>query len=450
MLARTDILLDFNNMMAEEVGPQGIRKSEIDSIATEMGQVHDGLADLRRLGQLPFQDLPYHEEMAEQVMNRAREAQERFETILLLGIGGSSLGAKLLVHSLVSRGNCRLIVCDHLDSEEWRKISESLDWKKTLLIVVSKSGRTTETLAAFLFFRNCLQGALGEKYKQNLAVITDPKKGPLRKFANDEKILSFDIPPGVGGRYSALTPAGLFPAACCGVDIQGLLSGAQKMDARCKNKDPWFNPALMSAVLHYLLDQKRGHRMRIVMPYGLRLRTYAAWFSQLWAESLGKRRMLKGREVLTGTTPVCASGPEDQHSQLQLFLDGPCDKSVTFLGVPHDSVPLLIPNEGPDISETKLLRKKSVHELLEIERVATEKALRDAGRPNQTILLGDIHASTIGELLYFAEMETVFAGQLYNINPFDQPAVESIKKNIKDYLISGLPSGGQGLPGRKN
>jgi glucose-6-phosphate isomerase len=272
MTPRPDILLDFGNMTAEEVGSSGVKRSEIEALKPEIEEIHRGLENLRRLGQLPFQELPYHDEMASRIVTRAKDLKERFESILLLGIGGSSLGTRFLIQALAPVNSRRVIICDHLDSEEWMRIGETLDFKKTLVVVISKSGRTLETMAAFLFFKNCLKARVGEAYKHHLFIITDPTEGPLRKIARQESIESFESPPGVGGRFSVLTPVGLFPAALCGINIGELLAGARRMDERCKNKDPWHNPAIMSALLHFILDKQRNHAVRVLMTYHLRLK----------------------------------------------------------------------------------------------------------------------------------------------------------------------------------
>jgi glucose-6-phosphate isomerase len=416
MSSHADILFEFDNMMAEGVGKTGVKTSELDALKPQLKIIFDGLTDLRKLGQLPFRDLPYHDDITEKVLKKAKEVREKFESILLLGTGGSSLGASFVASALGDRKGPELIVCDHLDASEWKRIASLLKPEKTLVVAVSKSGKTLETLAAFFFFR--------ERFKHGL-IITDPHEGPLRKIASEEKLDSFDIPPGVGGRFSVLTAAGLFPAACVGVDIQQLLEGARKMDERCKNADLWSNPALMSASLHYLADVKHHRKIRVIMPYGERLKGYAPWFAQLWAESLGKKMSLAGKEIFAGSTPVCAVGPQDQHSQLQLYLDGPHDKTVTFIGVENDA---------GDMNLSSDLGMKSVHQLLEAGRKATEAALTEASRPNQTLLLKELNAHAVGQLLYMAEAETVFAGELYNVNPFDQPAVEKIKQKIQSFL----------------
>lgn len=420
-------------MMRDAAGEAGLRKEEIDALAPQCLEVHQGLHDLRRLGQLPFRDLPFHEEMVAGVQEKARWAGDNFQTVLLLGIGGSALGPAFLAESLGQEKSSSLIVCDHVDAREWLRIASASDWKRTLLTVISKSGATVETWAAFSFFQSYLKQALGEGWRKSVLILTDPKEGGLRKVAESEKIASLDIPSGVGGRYSILSAVGLFPAACQGIKIDELLAGARRMDERCKGGDPWFNPALMNAALHYLYDTCRGRKTRVTITYGEDLAKYAAWFAQLWAESLGKRHSLQGEERRLGTLPVCASGPRDQHSQLQLYLDGPEDKTVTFIAV-EEGEKAILPNDPLLEMTVPGLGGRSVHELQSIERLATEEALREAGRPTETILLRRLDAYSIGQLLFLAELETVYAGGLYDVNPFDQPAVEMIKRNIQRHL----------------
>ncbi len=436
MSAHTDILFDFNHMMSEAIEASGLHRDEIDRLAGQAGEVHQALVDLRRLGQLPFRDLPYHDDIAEAVALKGRRVREKFETVLLLGVGGSALGAELLCSSLGDGKGTQVIVCDGVDAGVWRRLGSNLNWEKTLLLIVSKSGNTIETWASFSFFEKLLKDRLGSPYRQNVFIVSDPKAGPFRDLAEEEGIETFSIPPGVGGRYSVLTPAGLLPAACAGVDIAELLAGARRMDERCKSGDPWFNPALMSAVLHHLFANQRGRNVRVTLTYGERLASYAPWFAQLWAESLGKSYRTDGERKRTGTTPICASGPQDQHSQLQLYLDGPEDKTVTFLAE-EEVGDVEIPVHGRGWKGMSI--PKTVHELQTLERTATEEALREAGRPNATILLKRLDPYAVGQLIYLAELETVYAGHLQGVNPFDQPAVEMIKKNIKGFLSGRIP-----------
>ena len=222
------------------------------------------------------------------------------------------------------------------------------------------------------------------------------------------------------------------------------------MDERCNKEDVWINPGSMLATLHYLADRKRGKGCRVVMPYDDRLKGYTEWFAQLWGESLGKLLSLKGEEIHNGSTPIKALGSIDQHSQLQLYLEGPMDKTVTFISVEDPPNSFRIPEAYRHQAEFTPLLGKSVHQLLTFQRQATEAALLRAGCPNLTIRLKEVSPQTIGQLLYLAEVETVFAGALYDINPFDQPGVETIKKFIKGLLgVRGYEEYAQALEGQK-
>lgn len=429
-----DITLDFNNMMADRVGPQGIKPSEIEGLHKTLKETFRGLEDLRRLGQMPHRELPYQEDQLERIARRAAEIRSSSKTVLLLGTGGSSLGAACLIGALSEEG-CRVELCEDLQPLNWHRISKELGPRETFLVAVSKSGKTVETLAAFLYFRQWMIDALGEVgYRRRVLFITDPRQGPLQQIAKSEKIETFPVPPGVGGRYSVLSTVGLLPAACAGIDVASLLAGARRMDERCRRDDVWFNPAVMSATLHFLLERKRGKKIRVVMPYEDRLRDYTRWFAQLWAESLGKRLTLKGGEVFAGSTPVGAFGSVDQHSQLQLYLEGPRDKTVTLIAVEKPPVDLKVPEAYAERTEFAVLGGRTAHELLTTLRQATEAALTEAGCPNQTLFVREVSPHALGQLLYMAEVETIFAGALYNINPFDQPGVETIKRYIRGLL----------------
>jgi glucose-6-phosphate isomerase len=437
MPLRTDIVLDFNNMLAERIGPNGVQISEIEQVTDTLNQTYRGLQDLRKLGQLPFRDLPYQEDQLDRIIAKAEEIRSRCEAVLVLGTGGSSLGASCLVEALSSsKGNAmRLEICEDLHPLTWDRLQKSLPPDKTFLIVVSKSGKTIETLAAFLFFRNWMISNIGEVgYRKSVLFITDPHRGPLREIANREKIETLPVPPGVGGRYSVLSTVGLLPAACIGVEIKSLLAGARRMDERCQKADVWANPAMMSAALHYLACLKKKRTIRVLMPYDDRLRAYGSWFAQLWGESLGKRFSLKGGEIRAGITPVRAEGSIDQHSQLQLYLEGPRDKTITFLTIEQPGVELKIPKDYASSPEFVMLGGQSVQELLQVQRRATEAALTEVGCPTMTIELKEMNPSMLGQLLYLAEVETVFTGALNDINPFDQPGVVLIKNFIQGLL----------------
>jgi glucose-6-phosphate isomerase len=239
----------------------------------------------------------------------------------------------------------------------------------------------------------------------------------------------------VGGRFSVLTAVGLLPAAFLGLDVDALLQGARDMRRHCWSAAPERNAGVMGAVLLYLMARKRSRNIQVLMPYAGSLVALADWYRQLWAESLGKRVDRKGRVVETGQTPVTALGATDQHSQVQLYMEGPQDKVVTFLEVQEFRPDVRIPRRFPDLASTGYLGGRTLAELLTAERRGTEIALTGAGRPCFTYLLPRIDAHVVGQLIYLFELQTALSGELYGIDAFDQPGVEAGK--VAAYALMG-------------
>jgi glucose-6-phosphate isomerase len=228
----------------------------------------------------------------------------------------------------------------------------------------------------------------------------------------------------VGGRFSVFTPVGLFPAAVVGIDIQALLEGARAMAARCATAELEKNPAYLNAVIHYIFDTRKGKPISVLMPYADCLLSVADWYRQLYAESLGKREAKDGREVFSGPTPIRALGVTDQHSQLQLYMAGPFDKVITFIRVEEPRRDVEIPRAFSYETPLDYLSGHTLKQLTGFEQRATAHALMENNRPTITLRVPEISAHTVGQLLYFFELQVAFAGYLYNINPFDQPGVE--------------------------
>jgi len=309
-------------------------------------------------------------------------------------------------------------------------------------------------MSQFLAARKLLLDRLGERgYRERMIVTTDLKKGVLRELADRESLLSFPVPANVGGRFSVLSAVGLFPAAMVGIDIQALLRGAAHMERRCREADWRKNPGYLLGALLYLFAVKKQRKLVVVMPYASSLLETAEWFQQLWAESLGKEKDRHGRVVHAGSTPLRALGVTDQHSQLQLYGEGPEDKVVLFLHLEKFGKACPIPAAFPDQESLAYLGGHSLAELISAEALATEFALTRQGRPNLKIILPELAAEVMGQLLFMAEVATVFAGGLWQINPLDQPGVEAGKqytyglmgrkgfeaqaKEIKEQLQSG-------------
>jgi glucose-6-phosphate isomerase len=283
-------------------------------------------------------------------------------------------------------------------------------------------------MSTFMIVREWLIGAVGKRARGQMVAITDAKKGDLLAIAKDEQYPLFFIPENVGGRFSVLSPVGLVPAALIGLDIQRLLRGAREANALCWSEQLDANPALASAVVHHALDTRRRKSIEVVFAYSSYLWGTAFWYRQLWAESLGKRVDRQGRVVEAGQTPVAALGVTDQHSQLQLYAEGPRDKMISFWFVEKPRVDLRIPKEFAKYDSCRYLGGKALGALFAAEGAATEAALTQAGRPNCRWTLPQVDEYTVGAFLETLEFQTAFAGELYGVNAFDQPGVELGKK----------------------
>ncbi|MDP2807629.1 MAG: glucose-6-phosphate isomerase, partial [bacterium] len=368
----------------------------------------------------------------------ARMLKGKFADLVALGIGGSALGTAAVQAALnpytynhqdkkALKGRPRLWVLDNVDPEKLKSIQSLLNPKTTLVNVISKSGATAETSAQFLWLRQWLFKALGPKWKNNIVITTDPEEGILRQIVREEGLLSLEVPSGVGGRFSVLTPVGLFPLAMTGVDVKGLLAGAAAMRKMTLNENPWRNPARLYALMQYLLYQK-GYHISVMMPYSDSLYLLADWFRQLWAESLGKKLNHKNEVVETGPTPIKALGATDQHSQVQLYAEGPRDKVVTFIRVEKFRCSLPIPKGYSKNKDLAYLSGHDFGELLNAEQRATAMALAKNGRPNCAFIIPEITAPVIGQMIFLLETATAYAGGLFGVNPMDQPGVEEGKR----------------------
>ncbi len=427
---------DFNNMMAERIGPQGLAYTEIEASGKLVAQAVEWFYGRAR-SKMDFFDLPAKPAVWKQSLALAQKLKGRFEDLVVLGIGGSALGTIALQAALnpweynydrrARRGRPRLWVLDNVDPERLGSVLSLVSPRKTLVNVISKSGTTAETSAQFLWIRAWLQKSLKKSWTKNVVVTTDPAEGILRQIVRDEGLASLEVPPGVGGRFSVLTPVGLFPLAMVGIDVASLMAGAAHMRQRTLDENPWRNPARLYGLLQYLLYQK-GYRIQVMMPYADSLYPLADWFRQLWAESLGKRTDNRGQVVEIGPTPVKALGATDQHSQLQLYIEGPRDKTITFIRVEKFRRDLAIPKAYPKYGDLSYLGGHRFSDLLNAEARATAVALAKNGRPNCCFRLPEISPHVLGQLVFLLETATAFAGGLFNIDPMNQPGVEEGKR----------------------
>ncbi|MDR3216585.1 MAG: glucose-6-phosphate isomerase [Clostridiaceae bacterium] len=437
-MEKVSIKFDYNNMMSEFVGRRGIKREEVAALSSKAQEAFYDVGRERGTGMLGWTELPYNQEDAvKDILSAAAQIRERFENFVVLGIGGSALGPTAVFTALChfryndlpkeKRGGPRFFVEDNVDPERMNALLDVIDVEKTCFNVITKSGATSETMSQYLIISELLKEKLGDKYRDNIVATTSAKKGNLIKLAADEGFKTFYIPEGVGGRFSELCPVGLLPAAVLGIDIKSLLDGAAAMDEKCSSATCTKNPALMAAVLQYIAMEKKSANISVMMPYSDALKYFADWYCQLWGESLGKATDKRGEKVYAGQTPVKALGVTDQHSQVQLYVEGPFDKVITFIAVDKFRSDVTVPAGAEAFPDVNFLCGHTLQELINTERKATEYALTKAGRMNNAIILPEINAYTVGQLLMFFQLETAYCGALLNIDTFNQPGVEGGK-----------------------
>ncbi len=448
MSAGNAITFDVSRVFRSAVGEHGIDEAKLDELAPRAAEAAKAVQSKRGQGMLGFMELPFkteHLEASRRVWDEVRaDNPQGIDDIVVLGIGGSSLGTICLKTALLSplhnesadarAGAPRIWVLDNIDPDWVSAHLDFLDPAKTIFNVISKSGTTAETMSQFLVAREMLREKLGADYGKHVVATTDAEKGRLREIAAAEGFKTLVVPDGVGGRWSVLSPVGLFPATAAGIDCEALLKGAADMDERCRPEDIWKNPGLMQAALLYLACGQ-GMNMHVMMPYSQALRDYADWYRQLLAESLGKRLGRDGSVVNAGVTPLKALGVTDQHSQTQLYIEGPFDKYITIVAVDRFENDVPISRLYQDVEGVGYLGGASLAKLIEAERLATEVAYAEAGRPVSVVHVPRVNAYTLGQLFTFAEMSVAYCGELLDVNAFDQPGVEAAK--IAAYGLMG-------------
>ena len=433
--------LEYGRIFADQLdGEHGLPRPRLQDLAQRFAAVLAEVKSRRRAGEYGFYELGEQAETVAGIRRFAEGVGQAYDHVLVLGIGGSALGTKALVNALrppawnelddeAREFFPRITVLENVDPTTVAAALRRIDPRRVFVNVISKSGGTAETLAQYLVVRSWLDQALGpDAAVRHLVFTTDPAKGPLRAIAVREGIATLDVPESVGGRYSVLTPVGLLPAALVGIDVTGLVSGARRALERAERDPLTQNPAALYGALLWAADAWLGARIQVLMPYTDRLREFAAWYVQLWAESLGKKLDRRGSVIHTGPTPVGAIGATDQHSQVQLFMEGPFDKVVSFLGVEHPGEDVTIPQRPGLPEELAYLQGHTLGGLLRAEQEATSAALARMGRMNLTLSLPALTAEAMGELIMFFQIAAGFAGAWYGVNPFDQPGVELGKR----------------------
>ena len=358
---------------------------------------------------------------------KAAAAIAGMKNIAVLGIGGSSLGGQALTALKKKPG---VEFHDNPDPFSWDAALKRFDLKKTHFIAISKSGGTAETLMQVLTAVEALKKAGVKSLKKHFTIITEPKQSALGDFAESIGATRLDHPEGVGGRYSVLTRVGVLPALLLGIDVQALRAGAAAvLDHTLAAKSANDTPAATGAALHYALATENRLATTILWPYADQLSVFGGWWRQLWAESLGK----DGK----GSTPVSVLGPVDQHSQLQLFRDGPGNALFTLVTVDTKGKGALVPKAAAKALKLDYLAGKRLGDLVDAESHATAQTLSRNGRPVRMIHIGQVNAFTMGALMMHFMLETILMGRLMEVDPFNQPGVEEGKVLARQFLAKG-------------
>ena len=436
------ILLDYSHALAGAVGPRhGFTPRALAQAMRAAAPAVERFAADRKAGRMAFHTLPYAQDAVVRSIGRAVRRLRGYDDFVVIGIGGSALGNRMVQAALnhpewnllpkaKRRGRPRLHVLDNVDPDRLAALFDVLNLKKTLVNVITKSGDTAETMSNFMIVRQRLVRAVGrDRVGKHIIATTDARRGNLRALVEREGYTAFEVPDGVGGRFSVLTPVGLVSAAFCGINIAELLAGAAAMEQRCRTKIATKNPALLHAILHHRFDEDKDKRLCVTMPYSHRLRLVADWHAQLWGESLGKKLNAAGTHVLhTGPTPIKALGVTDQHSQMQLYTEGPNDKVFTLLAVDEPGRDLKMPAGYAPFEGIAYLSGHTQGELFAAELRGTLRALVDNQRPVLLLRVPKITPHTLGQLIMLYQISTAMAGYLYDVNPFDQPGVELGKR----------------------
>lgn len=383
--------------------------------------------------------LPFDDDLLARVQSVIQQKEKlSVRVLLVIGIGGSSLGAKAVLQAIQGRivvpgksGTLRIYFAETVDSDRMHTLlsiceQELLDGRNILVNVVTKSGTTTETIANFYVVLALLKRYRPVEYAQ-LVVVTTDAGSPLADYAQKENFTLLEIPKLVGGRYSVFSAVGLFPLGMAGIDLGQLRAGAAQMVQCCLDPALEKNPALMGALIHYY-HYRHGIMMSDMFLFSVDLEGVGKWYRQLLAESIGKEFDTEGKQVLVGITPTVSLGSIDLHSVAQLSLGGPRDKYTTFVTVQKSKHTIVIPEES------FACKGKTFSEVMDALVEGTKRAYLKNGRPFCSIVLSEKNEWSIGQFLQLKMMETIYLGFLLDINPFDQPNVELYKREAQKIL----------------
>ena len=466
---KSGFTFDYDNLYGEGK----VTEADLKSYEEDLKKAHEAMKVMRETGfirahlskdgepeKVLFSQLPYVEEghlnspsSVKHLQELTDHVKDNVDVVVSMGIGGSYLGDKVLFdvqcgaywnelpkeerngfpkvyfsgNNIDPRSTGDLI--HHLENES--KILQYHEKRnlKVLLLVISKSGGTLDTMSNFMVVYDALQKFPGIDVE--VVAVTDPNmenQTLLKKLAIEKGWPQYAVPDGVGGRFSIFCEVGLSLAACIGFDIKSFLDGAKDMDKACQNDDIWQNPAMLNAALKFAASEKHGRDIEVMMPYGDYLKSVSEWYIQLLAESLGKQFNKEGKEVCYGRTPLVAVGTTDMHSQTQQHQEGKLNKVVQFVKIENWANDLEIPNVFPEAKKLADISGVTMSEALEVARQSNADALASNKRYNACFSLPELNAYHLGELLYMLAMSVAYEGELADVDAFNQPGVESYKR----------------------
>lgn len=371
------------------------------------------------------------------VKAKADELRKKSEVFVVVGIGGSYLGARAVIEalsnhfaSMVATGNPTIVYAGHNMSEDYmHDLLKLLDEKEYSMTVISKSGTTTEPAVAFRILKNHIEKKYGKaEARTRIVAITDKAKGALKVLSDSEGYKTYVVPDDVGGRYSVLTPVGLLPIAVAGIDIEQLVAGARLMEKYCTDNQNENNVAAQYAVARQALYHN-GKATEILVNYEPRLCYFSEWWKQLYGESEGK----DGK----GIFPASVTFTTDLHSMGQYIQEGVRNLMETVISVENPNSEMRIPSDDANLDQMNYIAGRRLNEVNQTAEKATILAHVDGGVPNIRIAVPAVNANVLGQLIYFFEIGCALSGYMLEVNPFNQPGVEAYKKNM--FALLGKP-----------
>ncbi|MGE5417548.1 MAG: glucose-6-phosphate isomerase [Acidobacteriota bacterium] len=425
------VTIDVGHLINDAGSSHFISTSEFEALSSKYGAAFDSfLSPLREMSS-PMTLSLHEREKIPYIKELAALLKDKFENILLIGIGGSSLGPQAMMqflkgpfYNVEQHTRPRFFVADNIDPLLVHHLEKVLDFSKTGIVYISKSGSTPESAANFIHFYGRYKEAGGSP--QDIVIICDQADNGINRIAKELNCHLLHIPSKLGGRYSVLSSVGFLPAELMDIDSLELLNGAAQVHQALVNVELADNAVFaLGACLHEL--SMRGKNLHVMFNYSSMLTEFGQWFMQLWAESLGKLHSLSGEVVHSGTTPLACTGAIDQHSVLQMFKEGPADKVYGFIKIENMMVDTVLTDQFSSEKEYAYFKGHTVKEQLHLEQLTTEMSLYKAERPCYRVSVRDVSPAAIGGLFYLYEALTVWTAELMKIDPYDQPGVEEGK-----------------------